>query len=518
MYIFYHDNTFQEIAYKGLIKNNKKEGGWTFYHPNGEICSKRYFKNDVLHGKCYRYTTYGKLVTRANYVNGKLEGQRKTYYEYRNSRHRYKMVNAQVGTFNYTNNKLDGSANYWTCDKNINVICNYKNGRLHGRAIYKNSFEEILKIEEYENGKKLSETIYENKSNHTTYSILIPHGSSPEVVKESMEKLYHCPNLHRLTIINYSKDRVIDSLIQNLIYPIAYMKHLSYIELKGTRFSKIPPSVFKCTNLKTLVLVELRLNQLPKEILNLTELTSLYLRYIKFPNPENTVKTISKISSLREFEFLDCFEVFPQNIKLLKQIDALYFAGMRRCSYELNDGLFELSNLKAINACHCHYYKYKEEFAKFLPYCTQIKIEICFAKNTEVTMFNKTKKSIELIKKGDVVIAYDVVNDIIDTATVTALHHHSDASYTMISILLNDSAKTKIICTGNHPFWTSLNSWTNADKLNIGDNLYIFDPNLKIIKQITIKEIRSERAVSEVFNISTTKGNYFANNILVHNK
>ena len=83
-------------AYKGKIKNGKKEGKWLYFMVDGQLREKE------------------------NYENGKKEGEYLMYYS--NGKIRQKG--------NYKNNKLDGKVHWYNIDGSIKMIGIYKKGYL----------------------------------------------------------------------------------------------------------------------------------------------------------------------------------------------------------------------------------------------------------------------------------------------------------------------------------------------------------------------------------------------------
>ncbi len=66
----------------GRIKNNKNEGLWQYYYPDGQLESQGYFKNDISSDKWVWYYPDGKLKATGYYSNGKKDGKWTKYDEY----------------------------------------------------------------------------------------------------------------------------------------------------------------------------------------------------------------------------------------------------------------------------------------------------------------------------------------------------------------------------------------------------------------------------------------------------
>ena len=98
--------------------------------------------------------------------------------------------------------------------------------------------------------------------------------------------------------------------------------------------------------------------------------------------------------------------------------------------------------------------------------------ETCFDKNTTVELCDSRKINIDKIKINDVIMAYDIESQTIDTAVVLNVMKHKVDLYPMITLTLSNG--TQIKCTNNHPFWCN-EKWTRADELRIHDVLQVYD-------------------------------------------
>jgi len=58
----------------GEIINNKNEGKWSYYYPDGKLESEGYFKADVAVDKWTWYYSNGNKMEEGRFVNGKREG------------------------------------------------------------------------------------------------------------------------------------------------------------------------------------------------------------------------------------------------------------------------------------------------------------------------------------------------------------------------------------------------------------------------------------------------------------
>ena len=148
----------------------------------------------------------------------------------------------------------------------------------------------------------------------------------------------------------------------------------------------------------------------------------------------------------------------------------------------------------------------------------------CLLGTTEILLSNEDVKDICDIVIDDEVLTYNFAKSITETGRVVSRFKvHKDD---IIKISLSNG--TYIECTTSHPFWcTSKNSWISLDnretlrkmkldllKLEIGDML--IDSNGF---GISIDDISTMDNLSVVYDIQVEpNNNYYANNILVHNK
>ena len=113
----------------------------TYIYDNGQLESRKNFKNDKLNGLYEAWSKNGQLKSRTNYKNGKLDGLRESWYE--NGKPR---LNAT-----YKNDELDGLRETW-----------YENGQLAARETCKNDKLEGLREVWYKNGKPRLNATYKD--------------------------------------------------------------------------------------------------------------------------------------------------------------------------------------------------------------------------------------------------------------------------------------------------------------------------------------------------------------------
>src|SRR5690348_8829225 len=74
----YKDGTLKA---EGLIINEKKNGEWKYFFPNGVLMSVETFKDDLLNGKIRYYFPSGKLQGIETWINGNLHDSATYFHE-----------------------------------------------------------------------------------------------------------------------------------------------------------------------------------------------------------------------------------------------------------------------------------------------------------------------------------------------------------------------------------------------------------------------------------------------------
>ncbi len=141
----------------------------------------------------------------------------------------------------------------------------------------------------------------------------------------------------------------------------------------------------------------------------------------------------------------------------------------------------------------------------------------CLQAGTLVTMADNSYKPIELIKPGETIKAFDTKAQSLVNATVEKVLVHEEITYLLHE--LTTSGRETLLATGNHPVFTRAGGWKNVDQLSPGDVIYHYIKSSGTVEELPLVSVirdRSEQGV--VYNLKTTRGNYFANDILVHNK
>jgi hypothetical protein len=149
----------------------------------------------------------------------------------------------------------------------------------------------------------------------------------------------------------------------------------------------------------------------------------------------------------------------------------------------------------------------------------------CFVAGTQVILSDGSTKNIEDVKSGDIVLTFDLKSETLKNNIVNSV----------FSKTVNDIVEYKfsngqfLKCTFDHPIYVESKGWAsfdnelsnksyslekNVNKIEINDNVKLFNGISTIVDII----IHNEETT--VYNLQDIEGNhnYFANNILVHNR
>ena len=152
----------------------------------------------------------------------------------------------------------------------------------------------------------------------------------------------------------------------------------------------------------------------------------------------------------------------------------------------------------------------------------------CFVKGTKILMSDSSKKNIEDIKEGDLILNVDIESKTIQVDTVLLVPTELK-KYRKIVAVFNNGTTNEF--SPAHPYFVLNKGWAvydldeaktelefNVVKLEVGDSVYYYDKG--ILKSTTIISITDTKDYIEMYNIENVKNNhtFFANGILVHNK
>ncbi len=141
----------------------------------------------------------------------------------------------------------------------------------------------------------------------------------------------------------------------------------------------------------------------------------------------------------------------------------------------------------------------------------------CVTAGTLVTMADGTRTSIESVLPGSRILAYDTAAKAPCFATVEKLLVHHNGPFAVSRLLLGSGEALGI--TANHPIYTQTRGWQTVDALKPGEVIFTRNALTCAVEPTTVTSIiRDCSQAKVVYNLKTSQGNYFANDLLVHNK
>ena len=169
-------------TYFGTYKNDKKEGVWIGYHPNGLVGSIEEYKDGKKNGVSIGIDVAGFYFKKDNYTNDTLDGP-SVLFSHSNGAKVQMEVTYKMGKVNglkkvyypegalqeegyFKNGLRDGISKWYTQDRHLSIEYTYKDGNLNGiqRTFHTNgniasegnmvnNLEEGEYVEYFQNGK-----------------------------------------------------------------------------------------------------------------------------------------------------------------------------------------------------------------------------------------------------------------------------------------------------------------------------------------------------------------------------
>jgi len=141
----------------------------------------------------------------------------------------------------------------------------------------------------------------------------------------------------------------------------------------------------------------------------------------------------------------------------------------------------------------------------------------CVAHGTLVTLANGIKAPIESMFEGERIIAYDEDKRARTEAEIEKVLKHEKSKFLICN--LKTQKGHELFITGNHPILTSTEEWKMVNELKPGDEIRIFNLTSNSMETEKVAVIiRDVREDTVVYNLKTTKGNYIAGDVIIHNK
>jgi hypothetical protein len=141
----------------------------------------------------------------------------------------------------------------------------------------------------------------------------------------------------------------------------------------------------------------------------------------------------------------------------------------------------------------------------------------CVSGDTRVSLAGGASKRIDQMTPGEKILSIDPESKLVRPALVKKVLVHRGASYPLNTLRLSSGQTLEV--TSNHPVLTKERKWVTVEELQPGDVVYTLDPtSRRAAKERVVSIVRDESQVEVVYNLVTTAGNYFANELLIHNK
>jgi len=263
---------------------------------------------------------------------------------------------------------------------------------------------------------------------------------------------------------------------------------------------------------------------------------------------ENTRETINSTVPKTRLEMADLRT--PQPIQTTAPQDN----GLQKLLIEEKALKNELNNLEqacSIDESSSRIQQFIEQNVDPLTHPEEGPIYQCFTGDTLILVNNNNEyKRIDEININDQVLSIDFKNNKNTNnnnneyykenkkvlSTVTKVYKSLINNITQLTFkyktnnIDNNDNHITIKCTNNHPIWTINKGWcnitgkhtlcdhiTHISSLTIGDECLLFDNNIVILTDIQILHFFNNPIYVYNLSVNNTQ-NYFANNILVHNK
>lgn len=149
----------------------------------------------------------------------------------------------------------------------------------------------------------------------------------------------------------------------------------------------------------------------------------------------------------------------------------------------------------------------------------------CFPADAVVTLADRQTKAIQTVKAGDEVIAYDAKTRLLVPTRVQEVTVHEKPNLAItgvwvvpaqeVSASLSLTKPVLLEATANHPVQTATGAKKLGDLRN-GDVLYRFDGATQSVAAWKVANVQAAiRTVEKVYNLTTEKGNYLINDVVV---
>ncbi len=201
----------------------------------------------------------------------------------------------------------------------------------------------------------------------------------------------------------------------------------------------------------------------------------------------------------------DIIQLHTDEIKLLKPVN-------------IENSIIKMTNLEDRNYGNTYYYLCIDDTDSKVYKSVYPCDAVCFKGNTKVLLLDQSQKQIMDLVVGDRIIGWDEKTGKNVEAVIQKVFAHGteNGENRVLDKILFSNGKY-LEATSNHPFYVVGKGWTTVAELKAGDKVKSFNDGV-INEETIVSIIRDYSETGVVYNLMTTTHDYYANDILVHNK
>lgn len=513
IYKVYLDSSFNYLLLQAQYKSGNRTGEWVYYYPNQKPAYKLNYLNNKRNGAATTYDYKGAVLCRKSYLNDSLNGIL-TYTS------RELQIKAT-----YVNNLPQGWAE---------VLSNWFGTPVKQTGFFKQGVL-IDSLGSVPNGGIAfnSNTLQEAYAPAYTDTTLLLRYESDTQFEGQLQQLKRRTDIAQLhiTLGSMRTARKVDSLLTLYLPALKAQTKLNMVWIEGGRKNSFPSALYQLSTISTIWFYAGARHYYPGEpeeddttnlpfdnrIAQLTKLKTLDIERDFTPKQmQQMVQMLATCKNLRSIHFGDYYDFnkLPGNLNLLtglKEITGLHIGDADSA------GLYKLFKLAGLEHLDVEPYGNEERWYDslfvHLPLCQVTVFRTCFPAGTPVRMADGNEKPIEQLQPGEAVLAFDTATLQLDTAVITKLFNSGSEQKPLLEITYGK--QQQLHCTFNHPVFVFGKGYIAAEQLRAGDWI------IGLYDGCSYEQIQSVETLplrSKVYNIETTVHNYFASNVLVHNK
>ncbi len=515
-YTVYMDSSYTHLLMEAAYLKGARTGEWVYYYPNKRPAYK------------------------VHYIANELEGIA-TAYDYKG-----RIISTQI----YAHNKLDGAYTY-DCNGSF-LKCTFNSGKMNGTVEARSNFYDLpvkqsglmkddIPVDSLLSTPALGKSfkssalldamdpVYRERTVWLQYKSDTQFVAQLQLLKQRRDIL----QLH-ITLESKAGESKTDSLLTVFLPYLKAQSGLRLVWIDGGRKNVFPSALYELTTVSTIWFYAGARRYYPGEaeeddtiqlpfntsIVKMTGLTTLWVeRDFTRNQMQQLVKILAQVAALRTLHFLDYYDFnpLPVNLHLLTGLKELAGLHVGDADSEAIRALYKLKKLEHLDVePYSDSKNWFDSLFVHLPLCQVTVFRTCFPAGTLVKLADGSLEPIEKVKIGERVLAFDTAAYRIDTATVTKLFNSGANQKPLLTLDFATAPQQHLTCTFNHPLFVKGKGYLPAELVQPGDWLVMLNGNSA--KEVRVTGINRSAEVQQVYNIETTTHNYFAGNILVHNK